>query len=208
MGHQHGPSQPKRVYEISFLIEKPQTTFCGLGSHQYIHKSPQRPGCPSKEHVHVSASGQARDGLVREEVYSSWTPGHPPQCPFGLFKCTLYAWFWHWLYWVRTASSRSPSLVFPAKQQKLGKYQYLDNFAPWYHVGTRGDHALRLPSITVLGQKWLQAFCVAAARNAAAEHPLHQQREDNPKASGQFKWQGSSLRVVGEAKEKGDTNKT
>lgn len=60
---------------------------------------------------------------------------------------------------MHTASGRSPSLIaFPAYQQKLGKYQYLDNFAPWYHVGTRGDHALRLPSITVLGRERLQAF--------------------------------------------------
>lgn len=60
-------SQLKRVYKISFSIEKAQTTFCGLGIHQDIYKS-QQTGCPSEEHVHVSASGQARDVLVEEEV--------------------------------------------------------------------------------------------------------------------------------------------
>lgn len=57
-------------------------------------------------------------------------------------------------------------------------------------------------------KKGSRLFPVVAASNAAAEHPLHQQWKDNPKASGQFKWQGLSLRVVGEAKEQGNTNKT
>lgn len=70
MGHQHGPSQLKRVYKISFSTEKPQTTFCGLGSHQGIYKSLQQIGCPSEDHVHVSASGQTRDVLIEEEVSS------------------------------------------------------------------------------------------------------------------------------------------
>lgn len=70
MGHQHGPSQLKRVYKISFSIEKPQTTFCGLGNYQGIYKPLQQPGCPSGEHVHVGVSGQARDALVKEEVSS------------------------------------------------------------------------------------------------------------------------------------------
>lgn len=77
MGCQRGPHQPK-----SFLIEKPQTTFCGLMSHHDIYKSPQQPGIdrsPPEDCPHVSASGQARGVLVREEV--SLVHGHPDTLP-------------------------------------------------------------------------------------------------------------------------------
>lgn len=81
----HGPPawpQPTKEFKISFLIENPQTTLCGLMSHQDIYKSPQQLGkdrSTSEEHALVSASGQARDVLVREEV--SLVHGHPDTLP-------------------------------------------------------------------------------------------------------------------------------
>lgn len=51
-------------------------------SHQDIYKSLQQPGrdrSPPEERAHVSASGEARDVLVREEVSS--VHGHPDTLP-------------------------------------------------------------------------------------------------------------------------------
>lgn len=128
----------QRVYKISFLIEKPQNTFCAIMSHQDIYKSLQKPWrdtSPSEERAYACISGQAMPVLVGKEVSSSWTPGHPPHlsAPLGF---TSAAW------WILApppqgaASGRSPSLIaFPASQQILGISQNLVNFAHWYHVG-------------------------------------------------------------------------
>lgn len=150
--------------------------------------------------------------LVREEV--SLVHRHPDTLPspalLGLYKYSMEDGRWHQLHRAHTASARSPSLiVFPANQQKLGIPQYLINFASWYHVGTWGDHPLTdFPAQEFRDKKGSGLSPVAVASNAAAEHPPHQQRKTNLKVPGRSKWQALSLRVVGEAKGKSNTNKT
>lgn len=161
MGHQHGPSHPKRVYNISILIEIHRPHSVALGTTKTSTNLCSGQGVPLKVSLWKACPcyclrlGKGCAGKERN-LFSSRTCGHPPQCSFGLFKCTLILALTplnaHCL------RQKPQSHCISCQPAEISKYPHLDNFAPWYHVGTWGDHALRLHSITIPGQKRLQAF--------------------------------------------------
>jgi len=129
------------VYRISFLIEKPQTTFYGLKRCQDIYKSLQQLGrdrCPSEDHVHVSASGQARDVLVREEVSSVRRhPGTLPSAALGFVSAA----------WMMDAGTDSTGRIPPQAEAPVSLYflptsrnEAYPNTSFILHLGTTLEH--------------------------------------------------------------------
>lgn len=146
----------QNVYTTSFLTEKPQTTFCGLMSHQDFHEFLQQLGRDkSSSEERAMLAPRIRQGKKSPWFMDTQTPS-PPHSSFRLYKCSMDDRSQHWLCREHTAwgpEGQRPSLLFPTNQQKLGISQYLINFAPCYHVETWGGYALRPPFTTIQRQK-------------------------------------------------------